>query len=252
MTRQVFGSWNGTVSVESFEVGWFTPLRIRNLRVVDQREVVLEIESIQTDLTFADLINRSGELECYRVDGVRLKLLDEGQGTNIERIIPIDPESHSRIEITNATIEMFDQQAVRTATVEDAILNIEIGKRGNVPTLVIEPTALLTRKPMKLELRPHLPQLLQGFFRKKYTDAVVSTRILYYRDQPGQSQRVESKTELVIHEIRLENPKLEAAFQALIRQYTRQPDDSPDLAVINITRSGATEKIEWVGERLVH
>jgi hypothetical protein len=248
MCEHVFGTWNADVNVGAFQIGWTQPMKISDVESVVDGELLLEIDEIQTELTFAKIAWGTDKFHTVKVRGLQLDLHEKEGPTNIKEMIPIDPEANLALDISGADIQMRNPAGIVWGTIKDGSLRIEFKQEQGEPVMIIRPVELFVRSPMKIEILDHVPPYLKVFFDQPCVDATVTLRILNYKEKLQQENGLISKTELIIHELHIEKPEVRAAIVELIRKYSGLPASSDDLAIIHYSREGLKAKVDLVNE----
>jgi hypothetical protein len=104
---QVSGYLDGRAEVESWSIGWFSPLSVQGLRVYDNdNAMVLDISKLQTEATLGSLVRGNLDLGKTRaaIDATKVIIYPDGT-TNLHRIARLtDAEPKPRKEETESSI----------------------------------------------------------------------------------------------------------------------------------------------------
>ena len=251
LTQRVFAGWDADVEVRSFDIGWMNPLAFDDVKVDYEGEQVVTIGKVQTGLTIPGLFTSSSDYGTITVEHVDALIRKEGQSSNIEQMIEIETDLKISIELKSADVRFEDDDRIEWAKVTDAQVAIHFREDDGVYAMVIDPTTLLSREPMKLALADYLPKAYQSFFSQKYVDAIVTMRMITYRKTLGDDPKLTSLTEVIVHELKFESPELQKSATAMARQYSGLPADSPDIAILHIVQDGKHREAKLVSEPYV-
>lgn len=162
----------GAIDIEDLSLGWFSPTRIRGLRLFDpQGRLVVETESIDSDLSawaamlhpeaFGQLAVRSAAITLYEIPegGFSIATLgpapkpDDEEEEDDEPDKP-SPEPHGRVLLENASVEM-----VRLSGHRLKIIDIHTAVDVTTSTTMNGETSFALASGGKLELRYDLDRL---------------------------------------------------------------------------------------------
>jgi len=122
---QAAADLEGSVSVESASLGWFSPPRVSGVKVVDRNgELVIELPAAEGEKTLLGLVTNLSRLGTFQLDRptVHVELRDEG--SNIEELIAkylAKPTSQPRavdLKINDGTVLVRDRPGATPWTIE--------------------------------------------------------------------------------------------------------------------------------------
>ena len=135
LLAKVIPSDTAVVSVRDMQVGWFSPMKIEGLRVLDaEGKPLAEVERIEGDRSLFSLANNSSDIGSLVVTDPTLHLQLRADGSNLEDTIakltsseeePAEPESSepsalaAHVRVVNAKVIAVDETTGTTWNVDD-------------------------------------------------------------------------------------------------------------------------------------
>ena len=133
------GDLNGSVSVQSASLGWFSPIAVQNVEVRDaEGKAVLTVPSAAGDRSLAAILMNSSNLGRFRLEKPKLSLVLRDDGSNLEDLAAKylapqaepQPKSSSSIaialEIVDGSLAVTDQSAGKTWQVEKMAVTLDM------------------------------------------------------------------------------------------------------------------------------
>ncbi len=153
IVRKATADLNGTVSIQSVSIGWFSPVTVSGVEVKDaEGKPVFSAPLLGSERSLVAMLRDVNNLGRFHVRGPNLSLVLRDDGSNVEDMLakyltpkedePSDEESSADIgfalRIDNATVTVSDQQSGRSWQVEKLSLEIDMpeGRWGAISAKV--------------------------------------------------------------------------------------------------------------------
>lgn len=132
----------GSVSVGSVSLGWFSPVAVEKLEIFDAAgEKVLELPAFRTDKILLSLLFDSADLGTVYVDQPGIHVVAAAADTNLERVfarlLKRKGGSHvaAQVELTDGTIVVDDEPSARQFKIEKLSLSCAVDSSGELTML---------------------------------------------------------------------------------------------------------------------
>lgn len=133
------GQIAGTVAVESASLGWFSPVELHGVRVLDNAgSPVLTAETVTVSRTLLDLARDSSDLGTISVSGTKLTVFCDATSTNVEKLLapilnaPPNPGPQPRLEVQIADGTVVLRDATTESTFALVSANVRIRESTHV------------------------------------------------------------------------------------------------------------------------
>ncbi|RCS47774.1 hypothetical protein DTL42_14765 [Bremerella cremea] len=152
---------NAQVVVGSASLGWFSPVVLNDVRVVDSAgKPIAEIPSIRMSKSLLSLITNSSDLGTIEITRATANVVVREGTSNLEQLLPpasepeVDDESATaaasstrkfRIVVREATVQLTDGDTARTWTLEDVSTDID-WRNPSIPAECSFSASLLDRQ----------------------------------------------------------------------------------------------------------
>jgi len=143
IVRKAAADLNGTVSIQSVSLGWFSPITVSGFEVKDaEGKTVFSAPLLGSERSLAAILRDFKNLGRFYVHGPKLSLVLRDDGSNVEDLLakylapkeeePVEEKSSAEIgfalQIDNATVTVSDRQSGRDWQVEKLSLAIDMSE----------------------------------------------------------------------------------------------------------------------------
>ncbi|MBN1910917.1 MAG: hypothetical protein JW818_14320 [Pirellulales bacterium] len=164
------GDLQGTATVESAQLGWFSPIGVSQLQIHDpQGKLVLEVPQASGDRSLLGLLLNMTDLGTFRLERPEVHVVLREDGTNVEDLIakyltgPSGKPISCKVEIVDGTVTLEDATDGRTWTIEPFGLAFAMSASGETPmTLFASGTILDPAQPGQFKIDLALPSGATG------------------------------------------------------------------------------------------
>lgn len=125
ITHQIAADVDGRVEVSSASLGWFSPVRLYGVKIVDrQGEPVVEIPEALGDRVLTALLWDATQVGRFRLVGAKFNVVLHDQGSNLEEVFAkyLAPREMKpfdvAVEIVDGTVSIADTRHQRTWQIE--------------------------------------------------------------------------------------------------------------------------------------
>jgi hypothetical protein len=150
---------DGSVSLGSTSLGWFSPVVVENLQISDPAgDVLVSVDTLSTDKTLLGLLLDLSDLGPVRVVRPVVHVVALEKDTNLERAFatflstPGNSQVAAQLEITEATIRIDDQQSGRQFTIENLALSCALSQANQAVTLTASGTINDDKQPASFKV----------------------------------------------------------------------------------------------------
>jgi len=138
------GELDGTATIGSASLGWFSPVRASGLRVVDkQGALVADVPALAGDATLAKLATNWRRLGTLTIERPTIHVVLRGDGSNIEDLIAKYLKSPGggkpvavELRVVDATIDVQDQTGAGRWTIEKVNITVATSDQKDGPLTV--------------------------------------------------------------------------------------------------------------------
>jgi len=126
---------NGTVTVGSASLGWFSPIAVQDVEITDSEgKLVLSLPSATGDRSLAALLGDYSKLGSFRLESPKLSVVLRDDGSNLEDLLQkyLESEEESTLEIglslevVDGSVLVTDQAAGRSWQAKKLALNFDM------------------------------------------------------------------------------------------------------------------------------
>lgn len=224
LTNYVFESWKTEVDVEEYELGWFNPLVLHDIRAEFEGEPIIEIEKAETELPLTRLFTTGDNYRKVTLHSMKARIQQFESVTNIEMVSGVDEQMIMDIEILDADVTMENANGFQWADIKDVQLMIRISQTESGQKTTIEPANLIDHGPIQLSREDHIPVEMRKWLKDEYIEAIVSLDLVEYSKLSGQPNSLKYKFRLVIHELKLEKGFVSSMANAYLKQMPTDPE----------------------------
>jgi hypothetical protein len=121
---------NGRVEVQSASLGWFSPVRLYGLKIVDQdNNPVVEVPEVHGDRALTAMIWNAANMGRFRLEGPKFTVVLRDNGSNVEEIFAkyLVPREKKKIdlavEIVDGSVSIEDARLQRTWQIDKFALD---------------------------------------------------------------------------------------------------------------------------------
>lgn len=153
---------DGTLSIGSASLGWFSPIEIHDIELLDaEGQQVIEVGQVRTEKPLIGLLLDFGNLGLIEIDQLAVQAVCQEQETNLERLfaelLRAESKGHftAHVKISEGTLAIEDVPTGRTFHVEKLTLDCQIAPLGEPIVLAASGKLPERRQPgeFKIDLR---------------------------------------------------------------------------------------------------
>jgi len=118
IARQVGADVNGRIDVQSASLGWFSPVRLYGVRIVDQDDrPVIDVPEIRGERALMSLLWNKSDPGAFHLDGPKLSVVLREDGSNLEDVFAkyLAPSDRKKIgvavEVVNGSVSIEDSRS---------------------------------------------------------------------------------------------------------------------------------------------
>lgn len=124
---------NGTLTVRSASLGWFSPVVVEGIEVRDaQHEPVFQASQLKGSKSLAAMLLRPSKLGQFRLEQPELTVVLRGDGSNLEDLLAAylqrseGPDFELELKTVDGSVSLIDQDTRRTWQIEKLQLALSI------------------------------------------------------------------------------------------------------------------------------
>lgn len=121
---------NGRIEVQSASLGWFSPVRLYGLKIVDQEDQpVIEVPEVHGDRALTAMLWSAANMGRFRLEGPRFNVVLRDNGSNVEEIFAkyLAPREKKKIdvsvEIVDGSVSIEEARSQRTWQIDKFALD---------------------------------------------------------------------------------------------------------------------------------
>ncbi len=121
---------NGRIEVQSASLGWFSPVRLYGLKIVDQENhPVVEVPEIRGDRALTAMLWSAADMGRFRLEGPKFTVVLRDNGSNVEEVFAkyLAPREKKKIdlavEIVDGSVSIEDARSQRTWQIDKLALD---------------------------------------------------------------------------------------------------------------------------------
>ena len=222
-TNYVFQSWKTPVQVQSYQLGWNSPLALHGITADYQDVRVIEIKEAVTELPFGRFFTETSDYGTVTIDELTANIQMFGSVSNIELVSAVDENMIMDIVVQRADITMSDEKGFQWARLEDIPLAIRITESERGQRTTIDPQLLIDHGPIQLERNRYVPEEFRDAIKEDYVEAIVSLELLEYEKLTRFPEETKYRFRLTIHEVKLKNRLLASMINMGLKPSSREP-----------------------------
>jgi hypothetical protein len=124
---------NGRIEVQSASLGWFSPIRLYGLKIVDQEgRPVVEVPEVHGDRALTAMIWNAANVGRFRLEGPKFTVVVRDNGSNVEEVFAkyLAPREKKNIdvavEIVDGSISIEDARSQRAWQIDKFNLDLAL------------------------------------------------------------------------------------------------------------------------------